>query len=441
MLDKKKQYFDTKYIELFQNGDQAAFDIIFNYYKNHVYWTGINFFSNEEKAKDLVQSVFLEVYQNINKLKEPAKFYSWLNRIAYTRCMQMLRYEMKDSLYYTNNMVDEFADNFIEDSKNENPITYIQKQKIKEIVLKEIEELSPKYRTICYLRFFEDLSYAEINEITQVPLGTITNYIGRLKPKLQMALQKHGFTSASCLSLVALPNIAEYFKAFIDMKEPLTGVEVESIVQEVKCLKKKHQKQSVKSWQIIAYGCAVAIVMVSVAVGLVSRESHPIINVGSGDSAVIEEITYPEQLTNSPFKIQVKLSNDNYDEILLDDKKDLTVRRNGKYTIKLTQNGKVVDSKNIVITNIDRDIPLVTDELVVNGVITLILEDKDSQIDFEHIEFYENHNLTNNFKLDKEKKAIYISKDTVSDNVLKVPDIAGNILEVKIKFYETDAIK
>ncbi|MEG0164881.1 RNA polymerase sigma factor [Anaerorhabdus sp.] len=441
MLEKKKEYFDIKYVIQFQKGDKDAFDFIFNYYRHHVYWTGINFFSNEEKAKDLVQSVFLEIYQNINKLKEPAKFYPWMNRIAYTRCMQMLRYEMKDSLHYTNDLGDEFADNFIEDKKSDDPITYVQKEQIKEIIIKEIEELSPKYRTICYLRFFEDLSYTEISEITQVPLGTITNYIGRLKPKLQKALQKNGFSSASCLSLVMLPNIIEYFKAFIDMKTPLIEEDSKVILEEVKQSTKLESNKEKKSWQIAAYSCIGLALLLPIGVSVASSADIPIINKFNGKNAMIEDVTYPQVMTNKPFKVQIKLSNENYDEVLLNDKADMSVYWNGEYTIRLMRKGKEIDRKNISISNIDRDIPIVTEQLFTDGIMTLRLDDEDSQVNFEQIEFYENGTLTNNFTLDKEKKELYISKEVATNNVLKVSDIAGNVLEVKIVFYEINAIK
>lgn len=432
MPEKKKEYFDIKYVIRFQKGDQAAFDYIFNYYKNHIYWTGINFFSNEEKAKDLVQMVFLEIYETIGKLKEPSKFTTWMNRIAYNRCLQMLRYDMKDSLHYSNNMGDTFVDTFIEDEKIDSPINYVQKEQIKEIIIKEIEELSPQYRTICYLRFFEELSYAEISDITAVPLGTITNYIGRLKPKLQGALKKHGFTSASCLSLIIVPNMIEYFKVFIDIRKPLSNDQSKEILQEVK----ESNKQQHKSKSMKAYGYMALSFILTVGIVIALKEDLPSIYVNKEKEAIIQKIYYPKQLTNAPFKVQVETSNKNYDEILLNDKGDLTVHGNGEYKISIVKNGTEIDNKTISITNIDRDIPIVTKEQFEQGVMTLSIDDKDSEIDFEQIEFFENNILTNNFTLNKEKKEVYISKEVATNNLLKVPDIVGNVLEVRIIFYE-----
>lgn len=441
MLEKKKEYFDIKYVIQLQKGDKDAFDFIFNYYRHHVYWTGINFFSNEEKAKDLVQSVFLEIYQNINQLKEPTKFYPWMNRIAYTRCMQMLRYEMKDSLHYTNDLGDEFVDDFIEDKRSDDPITYVQKEQIKEIIIKEIEELSPKYRTICYLRFFEDLSYKEISEITQVPLGTITNYIGRLKPKLKKALEKHGFHSASCLSLIMMPNIVEYFEAFIELREPLSELDSKELLQNVKKSKRKLSKNVKDPWQVAAYGYIGVALMLPMGVGVLSNENITNLDVKNISGAVIEKVNYPTELTNAPFQLQVKTSSNQYDEILLNRSSNLVVYENGEYKISLVKNNEEIDCKTISITNLDTDIPIITRQYYTEGNLSLYIDDKDSLIDFDKIEFYEDGILTNNFVLNKELKEIYISKDVESNNVLKVPDIAGNVMEVNVIFYEIIATK
>lgn len=437
MAEKKKDYFDIKYVIQLQKGDQSAFDFIYTYYKNHIYWMGINYFSNEEKAQDLVQAVFLEIYQNIRKLKEPGKFYSWMNRIAYSRCLQMIRYDMKDSLHYTNNMGEDYADNFIEDNKSDDLVTHVQKEMIKDIIVNEIEKLSPKYRTICYLRFFEDLSYAEISEITEVPIGTLTNYIGRLKPKLQNALKKGGFTSASYLGLIMLPNMVGYFKSFIELKNPLNKSKADEILNEVKQTKITTSKKANKSWQVAAYGCISLAIALPIGATTFARDNT---SSNVGENARIQNIQYPKKLTNTPFKIQVETSNENYDEILLNNKADLTIRWNGDYTVTMMRNGKEIDSESISISNIDRDIPIVTKESFEKGFMVLTLEDKDSGIDFANIEFYEDGLLSKNYKLDIEKKTVYISKETSTNNVLKVPDFAGNVQEVKILFYEVDVI-
>ena len=436
-MSSKQNAIDIKYIEQLQKGDMRAFDMIFDYYRQHIYWVGLSYFSNEEKAKDLVQIVFLEIYQKIGNLREPEKFYAWMNRIAYHKCLSMLRFEMKDSLYYTKNMGDAYCDEAIEDNYSDDAITYIQKEQIKEIIVFEIEKLAPKYRTVCYLRFFEDLSYSEISEITDIPLGTITNFIGRLKPKLKKALKRNGFTSASCLGVVCLPNMSEYFTLFINQKKPLTLEEANAIRHKVAHSNKvSTANKTSKIWQLAAYGCMCAAIILPIVVYGISRNENNNTQSQMKTKAKIQNIAYSDIFTNLPYTIEVKTTNENYDEILLNGSKSLIVDSNGVYEVTLLKDSEVIDTKMITIENIDRDIPQISHHTFVDGILTLFIEDEQSGIDYTNIKFYEDGVDSQRFYVDRLQHTITIEKNLTTSSYFEIPDVAGNVLVAKISFYE-----
>lgn len=425
-MGKKRSDLDVKYISQFQNGDEEAFNIIYEFYSKHIYWMGLSFFSNEEKAKDLVQFVFLEVYQTIAKLREPEKFYAWINRIAYSRCRLMLRYEMKDSLHYSQDMEENILENMFPDQQSDDVLTHMQKEKIKEIIIEELEKLSPEYRTICYLRLFEDLSWTEISEIANVPSGTVSSYMARLRPKLKQALVRNGFTSASCLGMVALPNMVEYYVAFFEKRQPL-DLGVSNVHTKVTKIKKVS-----KGVHMLAYGC---ITVASVLLATVVSEKQGFTNFFDTmevNYAKILRVDYPSELTKESFAVSVETSNQNYDEIRMNDRSSLLVEQNGHYEITLKKDGKTIDTKTIQITNIDKDVPEVIKEIKTKNKVILQVEDKGSGVDYEKVSLVKDGVKYECLEVNERTQEFTVTTQGVGMYELKIPDMLGNIQKIEI---------
>ena len=433
MAKYKNDEFDFTYVVRLQNGDSLAFDYIFNFYKNQVYWMGLHFFSNEELAKDLVQSVFLEVYKNIEQLKEPSRFRVWLNKITYNRCLQMVRYNMKDTLHYTNDLGDEYCEEHVVDNKKDDALTTVQKQQAKEIIIHEIEKLTPEYRTICYLRLFEELSWPEISEVTKIPVGTVSSFMARMRPKLKKALEKKGFTSSSCLGLITIPNLTQYFKAFVNSKKPLSDADILSIKNHVQNKSKSRFNNKLK-WLtycliVISLGLPLA------AIGILKNENNLLDVFTQNDVAKIKSINYLKQPTNKSLNLDVNTTNNNYDDILINGIHTNKIDANGKYEISLIDNGKEIDSQKIEVKNIDLDIPYAVSKIINKDTIIFTITDTDSGVNFNQITFYKGNQKLES-QLFKVNNQVQIN---VKDNAiyhLVVPDNVGNILNITINVKE-----
>ena len=425
-----KQKFDIKYIESFQKGDQEAFEIIYNFYKKHIFFMALQYFSNEETAKDIVQATFLQIYEKIHTLSSPKAFYVWMNRIAYNKCCELYRSQRKDSIFYA----EDKEENELEyrDPKDSDSLTKIQRKMAMEIVVDTLNRAKPEVRLVGYLRFIEDLSTNEIIEITGLPKGTVGSHISRLKPVLKKELVKKGYTSAMCAGFISLTSLKEGYQEIL---KPYEKSELPSLsISTSKAVTKGFLVSflSVHKVAILIIGLAVAIPIVGTTL---PRNENNVITQQKNEPAEIVTVHYKKELVNQPLVIQVETSNTNYDEIVLNGSKDLVAEWNGDYTIKILQHNKVVDEKTIKITNIDRDVPIVVHENINGNKIELVLDDE-SGIEFEKIQLIENNDKSDAFIVDEKNKKVIVTSEKDKYFTLKVPDKAGNILKVKIYEYE-----
>lgn len=133
----------------------------------------------------------MKVYQNLSVFQFEAKLSTWIAKIAYNRCLDFLekkRALLYDDFSFEGNPVDNFSANDIL------PDESAEKKDLSIRLQTEIEKMPVQYRTILTLYHLDEMSYAEISEIMQLPEGTVKSYLFRarrlLKEKLMSKYQK-----------------------------------------------------------------------------------------------------------------------------------------------------------------------------------------------------------------------------------------------------------
>jgi RNA polymerase sigma-70 factor (ECF subfamily) len=164
---------DQVLIRRAQAGDEEAFGLLFEQYKNLVYRTVYLTLGTAADAEDILQEVFLQVHRSLDGY-DPARgaFSTWLYRITVNRCLNWHRSRRQaDSLEDVAEKdvasVHSPADCYDEDDS----------------VRRALDKLSRKLRVVVILRHYWDLSYAEIAEIMDLPLGTV-------KSRLNLAMRQ-----------------------------------------------------------------------------------------------------------------------------------------------------------------------------------------------------------------------------------------------------------
>lgn len=169
-------------------GDQAAFRELIKAYEKLVFHMVNRLIDNKEDREDLCQEIFLKVYRHLPKFQFQSQLSTWIATIAYRTTVNHLKKHKK----YQETDLDDAS--FRLEDIHLNADHRMDRQHIHQYVHQMIKQLPIQYRTILTLYHLEEMSYAEIGKISEMPEGTVKNYLFRarklLKDKLEMMFKK-----------------------------------------------------------------------------------------------------------------------------------------------------------------------------------------------------------------------------------------------------------
>ncbi|MEM9298264.1 MAG: sigma-70 family RNA polymerase sigma factor, partial [Bacteroidota bacterium] len=180
-MDLKKQFSD-KALEDFKLIDQAvkeddeqAFAMLMDRYKRPVYHMVLKMVRNVDDAEDLTIEAFAKAFKNLARFKKDYTFSTWLFRIATNNAIDFIRKKRLETMSLDTSYTDDSGEAVqidVED-KNLNPQEEaIKSQKI-ELIQLFVTKLPAKYQRLVKLRYFDELSYEEIAQELDAPLGTV----------------------------------------------------------------------------------------------------------------------------------------------------------------------------------------------------------------------------------------------------------------------------
>ncbi|RJX34649.1 MAG: sigma-70 family RNA polymerase sigma factor [Desulfurivibrio sp.] len=176
-------------VQDFLDGDVQAFNRLVMLFQTKIYNLALNYVKNQEEAKDLAQDIFITVYRSLPKLREKEKFTSWLYQIAVNHCRN--RYKKLSRRGYFNNISLDDEESFLQIPGDEGPEKTLQRQNTINLVRSTIDAMAEAEKEIIILRDVQELSYEEISDILQIPLGTVKSKLNRARTSLKDRLKKH----------------------------------------------------------------------------------------------------------------------------------------------------------------------------------------------------------------------------------------------------------
>tara|TARA_Y100000589_G_scaffold317298_1_gene343112 strand:- start:42147 stop:42710 length:564 start_codon:yes stop_codon:yes gene_type:complete len=165
------------------------FKPLYQKYFNDVFRFVLSRTGDIELTKDLVSDVFCKVLQALPNYtyQSPSGFKAWLFKIAYTTTMEFFRKQKKE----VSITVDETDFNrFINEIAEKNSSSENNKEQLKKQLLEALQQLNPNDLQLLELRFFDNLSYAEIAQITEKTETNVKTKTFRLLKKLQSEILK-----------------------------------------------------------------------------------------------------------------------------------------------------------------------------------------------------------------------------------------------------------
>lgn len=181
---------DQALVERVQRGDKHAFDILVRKYQHRIIKLVSRFVRNSEEVHDIAQEAFIKAYRAINGFRGDAAFYTWLYRIAINTAKNYLVSNDRKMLeqavdaddaeqFESGNWLREFA----------TPERELLAHELKQVIFGTINKLPEELKEAITLREMENLSYEEIAQVMDCPIGTVRSRIFRAREVIDEAIR------------------------------------------------------------------------------------------------------------------------------------------------------------------------------------------------------------------------------------------------------------
>jgi RNA polymerase sigma factor (sigma-70 family) len=185
---------DKELIARARGGDEAAYRVLLEKYQRPVFSICLRMVRNREEAEDLAQDAFMKVFAMLDRYNPSYAFSSWLFKITSNLCIDAIRKRRVETLPMDQPVQSdggEYARQY--ESPDDDPARVFDKSEKMKQLSEAVDSLPPHYRVMILLRHQEDLSYEEIAETLEVPLGTVKARIHRAREMLKSRLAGKDF--------------------------------------------------------------------------------------------------------------------------------------------------------------------------------------------------------------------------------------------------------
>ncbi|HEY7641995.1 MAG TPA: RNA polymerase sigma factor RpoE [Steroidobacteraceae bacterium] len=181
---------DQQLVERVQAGDKAAFDLLVRKYQHRVLKLVSRFVSDAAEAEDVAQEAFLKAYRALASFRGDSAFYTWLYRIAINTAKNALVSNRRRPVDFDLDLQDpEQYDRHARLKEGDTPEGVLLTEEIRSVVERAMEQLPEDLRTAIILRELEGLSYEEIAEAMDCPVGTVRSRIFRAREAIDRKLK------------------------------------------------------------------------------------------------------------------------------------------------------------------------------------------------------------------------------------------------------------
>ena len=181
---------DRQLVKRVQGGDKRAFDLLVIKYQHKILGLVSRYVRDASEVQDVTQEAFIKAYRALPRFRGDSAFYTWIYRIAINTAKNHL---MSKSRRPPGSDVDiedaEYYESATALKDIETPENQLFGEELKTVVNKAISQLPEDLRTAVTLREFDGLSYEEIADIMDCPVGTVRSRIFRAREAIDKQLQ------------------------------------------------------------------------------------------------------------------------------------------------------------------------------------------------------------------------------------------------------------
>ena len=179
---------DEQLVRLALDGEEDAFTFLVRRYQRRLTAFLSQLVGDVELARELTQEAFVRAWKALERFNPKYRFSTWLFRIGHNLGIDHLRRRRLKTvaLYRTDREGDEVE--LVVEDHTKDPLGHFENSELAGSLKEAIDGLRPEYRELVMLRHFGCLSYQEIAEFKEMPLGTVKNKLFRAHTVLRKAL-------------------------------------------------------------------------------------------------------------------------------------------------------------------------------------------------------------------------------------------------------------
>ena len=175
---------DAQIINLYKSGEQEkAFSGIVDLYTERLYWHIRRFLCSHEDTDDLLQDIFIKIWTALPSFRGDAKLFTWIYRIATNEILNFLRKQKARHLISFESESSVLCRKIEEDP-------YFNGNALQREVHKAIQRLPHKQRIVFSLRYFDEMKYEDISQITGTSIGALKASYHHAHAKICEDMQK-----------------------------------------------------------------------------------------------------------------------------------------------------------------------------------------------------------------------------------------------------------
>lgn len=144
-------------------------------------------------AEELAQDSFVKAFAALRSFDPAYKFTNWILRIAHNTAIDYLRRTRPETLSIDVDSPGEAVSEALTDAREPSPFDHAARGDLKQALDAALGRLRPAYRRLVVMRYLEDLSYEDIAEALELPLGTVKSHLHRARAELARIMVRAGW--------------------------------------------------------------------------------------------------------------------------------------------------------------------------------------------------------------------------------------------------------
>lgn len=167
---------DLELVEDFRRGDIGGFNELVRRYQEKIYWIARRVIGSHEDADDIVQDVFVRIYDALQEFRAESGFYTWLYRVTVNISLNALRKKRLKEFIRFEDVQEEL------ESDDKRSDANVLEREYQVILEKAIERLPAKQKMVFMLRYYEEMPYEEMSKVLNKSVGGLkANYFHAMK--------------------------------------------------------------------------------------------------------------------------------------------------------------------------------------------------------------------------------------------------------------------